>query len=127
MVSFDESHEPLDEFATRFENAASDDLARQDAEEEFDLIEPTGVRRRREEGQSLRLLHLGPSVLAPVRGAIVDDNVEVLLWISFEQAPEEADERLTGIPSDGLAPDLPAVDFQGREERGRGRGVCIRG
>ena len=118
IVSLDASHETLDEFATRFENAPADDLARQDAEENFDLIQPTGVSRRIDEVQALLLLHPRSGLLAPVRGAIVDDDVEVLTGIGFEQAPKKPDERLTGMAPDGLTPDVSAMDFQRREQRG---------
>ena len=33
----------MDEFLTGFEDAASDDLSSENAEEDFDLIEPTGM------------------------------------------------------------------------------------
>ena len=60
-----------------------------------------------------------PGLLATVRRAVVNDDVEVLVGIGGEQVSEEADKGGTGIPPDGLAADLPALHLQGREQRGR--------
>lgn len=43
VMGLDESHEPLDQFLAGLEDAPSNDLASQDAEEDLDLMEPTGV------------------------------------------------------------------------------------
>ena len=78
VVGFDEAHESLHEFVSRFEDSAADDLARQDAEADFDLVEPAGVGGSEGEVKPFSLGDPSQGFLAAVAGAVVRDDVKLL-------------------------------------------------
>ena len=52
-----------------------------------------------------------------MRRAVVEDQVKVLAGIIPEEATQEADKGVAVIVFNGLAADLAAVHFEGREQR----------
>jgi len=102
---------------SRLEDATAHHLAREDAEPDLDLIEPTGMSRDESEMRSLLFRHPGQSFLAPVRGTAFRDDVEVLCRVSVEEPTEETDKRNAVIALDGLGTNLSTMDLEGGQQR----------
>src|SRR5439155_10193211 len=117
VVGTDERHELGDEIGSRGEDPAADDLAAEDAEPDLDLIEPTRVCRSEVEVQALVTAGPRTGLFAAMRGAVVDDDVEVLAGMGGEQLAQESDERWAVVLANRLASHPPRVDFQRREQR----------
>ena len=85
IVGFDETHDPCDKLLSGLENATPDDLAGQEAEPDFDLVEPAGVRGSISQLEPLLLAYPGPSFLAGMRRAVVDNDVQLLVGIGVQE------------------------------------------
>ena len=75
MVGFDEIQESLDEFFSGLEDSPAHHLAREDAEPNLDLVEPTGSGRRESEVQPLLLGNPRQGFLAARRRPVIGDDL----------------------------------------------------
>jgi len=87
---------------TALETDVLESLATQQRKEYLDLIEPGCVRGREDGNQPWTLGKEGRSLLAPMRGTVIQDEVEFALWVELHQRPYEADERRAVVLLDAL-------------------------
>src|SRR6266567_5389449 len=118
IVGFDEIQESLHEFLSRFEDSAADDLAGQNAEPNFDLVKPTGMGRSEIEVKPFLFRDPGQSLLAPMGGTVVGDDVKFLTRIGSEQPAQETDEGRAVVAPDGFSVDSSTMDFERSQQRG---------
>src|ERR1022692_1146975 len=115
-MGYDESHQTLDKLIPRLEDAAADDFARENAEPDFDLIQPTGVSGCEGQMKALLFCHPGHSCFAAMGGAVVQDNVKILVRIRLQQAAQESNESDAVVSRNGFSTNLPAVHFQAGQQ-----------
>lgn len=117
-VSTDVAHEFSREIFDRGKDSASDDLTLQSGEPNLNLIEP-GRNGRCEMKLHTGLLFQELSDLAGfVRGQVVQDDVDFLVWVTTgDHLFEKTDELRTGMSLSGLALHLSCPNIQRRVER----------
>jgi hypothetical protein len=76
------------------------------------------MRRREVEVQAFVAAGPGAGLLAAMRGAVVDDDAEVLARMGGQQLAQELYERRAVVLANRLAAHPPRVDFQCGEQRG---------
>jgi hypothetical protein len=111
IVGFDEGQESLHEFVSRFENPAADDLAREDAEPNFNLVKPAGMGGSEGEVKALLFRYPRQGFLAPMGGAVIGNDVEILSRIRVEKSTQEADEGQAIVATDGFSPKPDLAGF----------------
>src|SRR6202167_230523 len=111
----DVNHQTLDKLVPRLEDAAANRFARENAEPDFGLIQPTGVTGC--EGQLKALLFCNPGhrLLAAPRRAVVEDHAKILIRIRQQQLAQESNEGDAVISLNG-GTELTAVDLQAGQQ-----------
>jgi len=102
VVGGNEIHKSLHEFLSPPEDPAPHDFPGEDAEPDFDLVEPTGMGGSKGEMEPFLFGNPGQSFLAAMGRPIVGDEVKLLVGIIPEKPAEEANKGLAVVAGPGI-------------------------
>lgn len=113
VVSLSEIHHSLEQIVSEFEDIRPNDLARQNGEPDFDLVEANEVSRGDGGMNALLLCNPSRGSHAAVRGPVARNDVSFLTGIGIQEQAKKADERHAIAAPDRLGPHPPSMDLQG--------------